>query len=413
MWNKIEKKYLHIAALVLVMVFITLIIIFLFLNWQNLMSVVSMINSALRPLYIGLIIAYLLNPLLRMLELKAFLPAAKKIFKKKSVQKTCARGFSIFIALSLSIFVIAGILMLVLPELVNSIDLLIQDLPNNYNSFRAWLNEFSQNNPEVLSNVREITDQMYGQLMDWLRTELLPTSSDLIIDLSNGIINAFGVLFNLFIGLIFSIYLMANKELFCAQTKKLLFSIFKKERIEKFLNLMSETHTVFGKFISGKLLDSLIVGIFTFFVLTIANIPYAILISFIIGVTNIIPFFGQYIGTIPSAILVFLVNPMQGVIFLILIIIILQIDGNIIGPRIMGESIGLGSFWVLFSILIFGSVFGLTGMVFAVPIFAMIFRLVKNWSASRLIKKELPVDTRHYMSSMGDSEDKGNHNKLT
>ncbi len=398
MWDKIEKKYIQIAAIVLALVFISLIILFIFLNWHNVMAGLSVLNTALKPLYIGLIIAYLLNPLMSLFERRIFLPAANKLLKKQHLQKAFARGVSIFVVLILSVFFISGILMLVLPEFVNSIQLLIQDLPVQYRSFQTWLNDLFDNNPELISDIKGFTNPLFDQLIAWLRTELLPTSSDFLWNVSAGIMNVLGVLLNLFIGLIFSIYLMANKELFCAQTKKVFYSILKKDHTERFFDLMSETNTVFGKFISGKLLDSLIVGIITFFVLTIANIPYAVLISVIIGVTNIIPFFGQYIGTIPSAVLVFLISPMKGIIFLILIIIILQVDGNIIGPKIMGESIGLGSFWVLFSIVIFGSIFGLAGMVIAVPVFAMIFRLIKKWTASRLEKKELPVDTVCYMN---------------
>ena len=165
------------------------------------------------------------------------------------------------------------------------------------------------------------------------------------------------------------------------------------------MSIGKDVNWSFAKFFSGKIIDSIIVAILTFIALSIANIPYTALISVLIGVTNIIPFFGQYIGVIPSAFLVFLVSPVKGVIFVILAIVILQVDGNIIGPKIIGESIGLGSFWILFAILVFGSLFGILGMICAVPIFAVVYKTVKNWSRKRLEKKGLPKETNNYKRS--------------
>ena len=162
------------------------------------------------------------------------------------------------------------------------------------------------------------------------------------------------------------------------------------------LDVMGETHTIFAKFISGKIIDSLVVGVLTFIIMSIAGIPYTVLISVIIGVTNIIPFFGQYIGIIPSAVLVFIASPSKGILFLVLIIILMQFDGNVLGPKILGDSIGLSSFWILFSILFFGSLFGLFGMICAVPVFAVLYRMIKRWCAGRLAKKELPTETTYY-----------------
>ena len=184
--------------------------------------------------------------------------------------------------------------------------------------------------------------------------------------------------------------------MFLAQARRLIYSIFSVKRAGQILSLTGEMNQLFSKFISGKILDSLCVGIITFFVMSILGIPYTSLISVIIGVTNIIPFFGQYIGIVPSAFLILLVSPFKCIIFLIAIIIIMQIDGNIIGPKILGESIGLGSFWILFSILVFGSLFGIIGMIVAVPLFALAYRNVKRWSKERLEKKQLPTETNYY-----------------
>lgn len=173
------------------------------------------------------------------------------------------------------------------------------------------------------------------------------------------------------------------------------------------LSVLRETHGVFAKFISGKIIDSLLVGILTFIIMSIAGVPYTLLISVVIGVTNIIPFFGQYIGIIPSAILVFIASPTKGILFLILIIILMQVDGNIIGPKILGDSIGLGSFWILFSILVFGSLFGIIGMICAVPVFAIVYRLVKRWCEKRLIQKGKNPKTENYRKEIVRKKKKG------
>ena len=253
-----------------------------------------------------------------------------------------------------------------------------------------------ESNPKLAEYFENFSGSMYEKLITWLQNDLLPESSKLLSMLTDGVVNAMSVLINVFIGVIVSIYLMAGKENFCAQAKKLMYAILPEKRVEGTLEVLRETHTVFAKFISGKIVDSLIVGMLTFIIMSIANIPYALLISVIIGVTNVIPFFGQYIGIIPSAILVFIANPSKGVIFLILIIILMQFDGNVLGPKILGDSIGLKSFWILFSILFLGSLFGFLGMLCAVPIFAMIYRWVKRWCSKRLAKQGVPVETDYY-----------------
>ena len=240
----------------------------------------------------------------------------------------------------------------------------------------------------------------------WLESELLPSSTELLATVSDSVVSVLTEILDCFIGIIISIYLLAGKEKFLAQARRMVYSVFSVKRAEQVLELSEETNDLFGKFLSGKLIDSLIVGIITFFVMSILGIPYTSLISVIIGVTNIIPYFGQYIGIIPSAFLILLVSPVKCIIFLIAIIIIMQIDGNIIGPKILGESIGLGSFWILFSILVFGSLFGLVGMIIAVPVFAIVYRSVKKWSAKQLEKKQLPIQTEFYRQETPEHEPK-------
>lgn len=384
-----------------------LVIKLLFDNLGALSGILSAVNTALMPVYIGLIIAYLLSPLVNKVDKYVFIPLMNKIVKKKEKATGIARGCSVALVFVMALLVIFGLIMLVVPEVVNSITRLISNLPGYYQNIQAWVNDVFKSNPKLANYVLNFSRTAYENLLSWLQDDLLPNSNKLLTMLTDGVVNTVNVLFNIFIGAIISIYLMAGKENFCAQAKRLMFSVFPVKHVNSMLSVLKETHVIFAKFISGKILDSLAVGILTFIVMSIAGIPYTILISVIIGVTNIIPFFGQYIGIIPSAILVFIESPIKGVIFLVLIIVLMQFDGNILGPKILGDSIGLKSFWILFSILFFGSLFGLLGMICAVPLFAIIYRLVKRWSERRLTAKNIPAETAYYRNILELEEQDG------
>ncbi len=390
-------KYWYAGVTAFAVLAAALVVKMLFDNLGVLGGFLSAINSALLPVYVGLIIAYLLSPLIDKVDEYIFIPIFRKIIKKEHKAKGIARAFSVVVVLVVALFVIFGLLMLVVPEVVDSIASLLSNLPGYYENVTDWGTRMLHSHPAAEQFFIDFTGEMFDSLTNWLKNDLLPNSNKLLTMLSDGVMNAFNVIFNLFIGLIISIYLMASKENFCAQAKKLIYSIFPVKRANSMLDVLRETHTVFAKFISGKIIDSLAVGVLTFIIMSIVGIPYTVLISVIIGVTNIIPFFGQYIGIIPSTLLVFIVDPVKGLIFLILIVIIMQFDGNVMGPKILGDSIGLKSFWILFSILFFGSLFGLLGMVCAVPVFAMLYRMVKRWSAKRLAARELPTETEYYL----------------
>lgn len=395
-----EKKYekYWYAGLTGFFVIVAAVIVYtIFNNINGLGKFFSAINSALFPVYIGIVVAYLLSPLVNKMDQYVFVPLWRKVFvgKKTKIRKV-ARGCSVFFVLLTAVFIIFGLLMLVVPEVVNSIASLVSNLPGYYRNVIEWGNKMFHSNPKVADYYVEFSGTIYGKLFDWMQNDLLPNSNKLLTIVTDSVVNVASLLTNVFIGLIISIYLMGNKEVFCAQVKKLLYAALSVTRVNHMLDVLGETHTIFAKFISGKIIDSLIVGVLTFIIMSIAGIPYTVLISVIIGVTNIIPFFGQYIGIIPSAILVFIASPSKGILFLILIIVLMQFDGNVLGPKILGDSIGLSSFWILFSILFFGSLFGLFGMICAVPVFAVLYRMVKRWCAGRLAKKELPTETMYY-----------------
>lgn len=394
--NRKFEKYWYMGITAFLVLAAASAVWMIFTNLHVLGGALSAVNSALFPVYIGLIIAYLLSPLVNKAEKFIFIPLIRKVIKKNQKTKEIARGISVTFVLLAAILIIFCLTMMVVPEVVNSISSLISNLPGYYKNMLVWGENIFKSNPKLTELFQTYSSVIYERLLSWLQNIILPSSTRVLNVLTDGVVNAVNVVVNVFIGLIVSIYLMASKENFCALGKRLMYTVLPYKRVNAILEVFRETHTVFAKFISGKIVDSLIVGVLTFIIMSIAGIPYTILVSVIIGVTNVIPFFGQYIGIVPSAILVFIANPVKGVVFLILIIILMQFDGNILGPKILGDSIGLKSFWILFSILFFGSLFGLLGMLCAVPVFAIIYRMTKRWSAGRLAKKKMPTETEFY-----------------
>ena len=385
--KKLENKYIYAGITAFCVLMAVLICGFIFFNFDVVTAAFGKLNSALTPIYIGLVIAYLLSPMVNGMERMVFIPLLRKINKTDKRVRAFARGISIVLVLVLAAAVIFWLSMLVVPEVVDSITNLADNLPDYYRNTLQVANDIGKKHPEIAQYMKDSTNTVYTQVRNWVQNELLPASTEILGSVSDGLLSALGMLLNVVIGIIVSIYLMAGKERFCAQAKRLLYTIFSEKRANRILSFGKDINWSFAKFFSGKIIDSIIVAIITFIALSIADIPYTALISVLVGVTNIIPFFGPYIGAIPSALLVFLASPFKGVIFLVLIIIIQQVDGNIIGPKIIGESVGLESFWILFSILVFGSLFGLIGMICAVPVFSVLYKTVKRWSHRRLERK--------------------------
>lgn len=394
------QKYKQAGITAFVVVAAALIVYFIFNNFSHVMNVVSAVNGALMPVYIGLVIAFLLSPLVNRLDRFVTIPLYMKVMKKEEKARKLARGTSVTIVLISFLVVLWSLVMMVIPEVVRSIKSLADSMPAYYHNIMQWIARTFERYPEIEEYAQNLSAMMYHKMITWLQDTILPNSNKWLSIVTDGVVNVLSVLMNFLIGLIVSVYLLCGKENFLAQAKKILCAIFPRKWASEIMGVLSETNVLFAKFLSGKIIDSLIIGILAFIILTIAKIPYALLVSVIVGVTNIIPFFGPYIGAIPSAILVFIANPMKGIVFLIIIIVLQQFDGNILGPMILGDSTGLKSFWILFSILLFGSLFGLLGMICAVPVFAMIYRLVNRWCVYRLQQKGIPSETKYYITQV-------------
>lgn len=379
----------------------------IFLVVDNAAAIIQAIGKyigILRPVIYGCVIAYILNPLMKTFQNKGirFLERNGKAVSRK--KKGLVTGLSITLSLVLGIVIIIVLCWMILPQLVSSVYSLIENLPSKANYYYEMLNKSIQNNKfladrmqEVALNTTEYLDEMVNtKLLPWMQSDLLPSVNMIAVEFANGVMSVLNVLYNLFIGIIVAIYILASKDTFSAQAKKFTYGILKKEHADAVIKYVRISHGMFSGFIIGKIVDSTIVGILCFFAMKILGLPYAMLISVIVGVTNIIPVFGPYIGLIPSAFLILIVNPMQALYFVILIAVLQQIDGNIIGPAILGESTGLSAFWVLFSILLFGGLWGIVGMIIGVPLFAVIYRIVADFINWKLSGKELSTITDSY-----------------
>ena len=345
------------------------------------------IISTFMPFIIGFIMAYLFNFILKFYENCL----SKLDFFKKAKPK-----FKRIIGLILTYITVLVLVFLflnfVFPQLVSSIMGLVNDIPSYVSRATDLVNEFNEK--------YDIQEEYYNFLLErWniYKESIIKFATNLIPVLGNFVKNTLSYLWNIVIGIIVSIYLLIDKERFFGIIRKVNKAIFSESVANRLAELTSRSNYIFGRFLSGKILDSFIIGVLTFIVVTIFTMPYTILISFIVGITNIIPFFGPFIGAIPCAIIILFVSPMKALWFIFIIFIIQQIDGNIIGPKILGDSLGISAFWILFSLLVGGKIFGFIGLIIGVPLFVLIYSIVKDIVENRLKKKELPYETEDYI----------------
>ncbi len=348
---------------------------------------ISQITSTLMPFIIGFVMAYLFNFILKFYEGRLLNLSALKTSKRK-----VKRGIGLVLTYCTVALFIYLFLIFVFPQLVSSIVGLANDIPTYISNITKIVNEFNSK--------YEIQEEYYNLLVDqWekYKDSIIRFVTNLIPVLGNITKTVLSSIWNIVLGLIVSIYLLIDKERFFSLGKKITRALFSEERANRIIELSHRSNKIFGNFLSGKILDSTIIGILTFIILSIVKMPYTLLVSFIVGITNIIPFFGPFIGAIPSAIIIFFVSPIKSLWFLIIIFIIQQIDGNIIGPKILGDSLGISAFWILFSLLVAGKIFGFIGLVIGVPLFVFVYSIAKDIIENRLEKKGLPRETKEYM----------------
>ena len=353
-----------------------------------------MVIDVLKPILYGMVIAYLLNPIVKQVD-RILVPRLEKYMQKNRAKK-CSRGIGVILSLVFLFALITALCNMLIPELVKSIRDLIITLPGQLNNVVDWFNHLQASDTAMGILMRNALEEGTTTLQNWLRTDLMPQVNTIMSNLTVGVLNILNEVLNFLIGLIVSVYLLFSKEQYSAQCKKMTYAFLKTNHANMLLHLTKKSNEIFGGFIIGKIIDSAIIGVLCFIGLSLIKMPYTLLVSVIVGVTNVIPFFGPYIGAIPSAFLILLSDPKKGLYFIIFILVLQQIDGNVIGPKILGNSTGLSPFWVVFSILIGGGMFGFVGMIMGVPTFAVIYYIISMITSQRLERKNLPLTTVHY-----------------
>lgn len=345
------------------------------------------------PVLYGAAMAYLLAPTVNWIE-RFVAPQAKKMGQ----QKTWLRAVSILITWMLVVALLYALMMVLIPELYKSVLQLIANGENYYKQILAWAMNLLENNPDFAAWAEQVIQEYYNDALLWVSEQVLPQVEVAIQAVTGGVVGVFVFLKNLLVGIIVSIYLLAAKERFAATSCKLCYAFLPERRAALVIRGAKSTDRIFSGFVRGKILDSLIIGILCFIFSSIFKFPYAPLVSLVVGVTNVIPYFGPFLGAIPSAFLILLDSPIQCFYFCIFILALQQFDGNILGPAILGETTGLSSFWVIVAILLGGGLFGVMGMFLGVPAFACIYTAVRTYSAYRLKQKGLPEDTESYFT---------------
>lgn len=399
MKQHIDKKVIGIGITALIVIILSVAFIYLLFNGSIFYNAFKQFISVSMPVVYGLILAYLLSFILNFIEERWIIPLCKR-FKFNINTKTLPRirVASIFVTLLLSALAIYIFLIILIPHVYQSIQNIVESFPTYIDNLVRFIEMILSRNPEIEEYFINITNEYSDKIYDWI-TQILPSMNELIKNLSMSVISFLMTLWDLLLGLIIGIYLMANKERFSGQAKKILYAIFSTERANNFLSDLRFIDKTFGGFLSGKIIDSCIIGIICFVCLQFIGTPYSVLISLIIGFTNIIPFFGPFIGAIPSALLVLMVDPLQCLYFIIFVFLLQQFDGNFLGPRILGDSTGLPSgFWVIFSVTIFGGLYGFAGMIFGVPLTASVYAFTKRAVKKRLNRKQYPTNTEVYIN---------------
>lgn len=406
---KFNVKYNTIAFYTVLVFAVCILLVLLAFRLDVFISVIRRIMTAISPVIWGLVIAYIMNPLVRKLESVL----SRKVFKKKKQANLC-RSLSIVGASLIGVLAIVSVIAMAVPQIVESISTLFNNMPDYLNSFYVSMLEYLEKHPEINDQVTEWFEQQFADaenlVLGWIN-DLKPAVEKYLILIKDGLFNFLIGVKDFLLGYIVSVYLLFSKEHFITQFKKLCYAVFPKKAYDVFMVKGSHANSIFSDFLVGKALDSLIIGMLCFIVLVIFQIPNAMLISFIVGITNMIPFFGPFIGAIPSAVLVILTAPQKTLAFIIIILVIQQFDGNIIGPKIIGNKLNLPTFWIMFSIFFFGNLFGFIGMLAGVPVFAVIYTLTKEFVDERirfknidLLKKSRDEETEELKAEFEDED---------
>jgi len=396
--RKKTKDQLYTAAVVIFAGCCLIAFYFIVLRYKGFQDHFDRLILVFRPIIIGFVMAFLMNPIMRFFERRFGGFIAKHSKSEKKAFKT-TRMIATLLSLVILIAAVVAFIVAVVPELISTIRYLVDNIQNQIAGVLDWCDEITRGRyTEALMSAKDSElDKALDATLEWIEKYLDYDEDKLISVATSSVFYIYKLFFAIIIGMFVSVYVLLDKEKFKGQVKKVIFGLFKTEHANVILEISRKTSEVFYGFIMGKLVDSLIIGIVCYIAMLIMDMPYAVLCSVIIGVTNIIPVFGPYIGAVPTVIIIFLTEPWKGIIFLVFVIVLQQVDGNLIGPKILGDSTGISAFWVVVAVVVGGGLFGVIGMIVGVPVVALIYYLAARYSRYLLRKKGLPEDTDTYI----------------
>lgn len=429
-----DRKYLHWGITGICIICAGIAFYYILFHGTRLGAVLHRFLNICFPIIVGFVLAYLFTPIVNTIEYRFLIPVYRRITQKKkekqpaegkklsaeeknqSVEeekqpaeekpqmkrrhKSMIRAIAICMTYVLVFLCLYGLFAMIIPEIGKSIYSISDQFPRAFNKYYEMAVDYLDKNTVVSNFLRnnlslDLSNINSQEIIDWLLKNIQNIGS-FLSTLSATIYGTLKTSLNIVIGFIISVYLIFGKETYAAQAKKICYSLFEMHNANRLIKDCRFIHKTFIGFISGKIFDSIIIGFLCFIGTTLIGLHYPVLISVIVGVTNVIPFFGPYLGAIPCALLLLLIAPIEAVYFLIFVLILQQIDGNIIGPRILGDSTGISGFWVIFAITFFGGIYGIMGMIIGVPVFAVIYAFTKRFVNRRLKTKSLPSDTALY-----------------
>lgn len=372
-----KKRYLYIMFSGFGAISLSVLLFFFIYRLQGIGDALDRLGQILAPFVYGGVVAYLLRPMCNLYE-----RTLQKLLGEK--RKKAAEPLAVGLSLITGLLIIYALIIMILPQLVESITNFWNNLPDKVDDAIAWLNLRYGENEQFFAYLETAYETVYNELDTWVRQTVVPGFTNIVSGVGMSVWKLLIFLKDLLIGIIVSAYLLSSRKKYKAQSVMIVRSIFTPRWAEMILEEAAYVDRMFGGFIDGKIVDSAIIGVLCYLGCLIFRFPSPLLVAAIVGITNVIPFFGPFIGAIPSVLLILLESPVKAMWFIPFIFGLQQLDGNIIGPRILGDRTGLSSFWVLFSIILFGGLWGLVGMVICVPLFAVIYDVIK-----RLIRKGL------------------------
>lgn len=392
-----KKPFLYGAVSGFCAISLSILFFFVLFKLPQLSNIADKLVKILAPFIYGIVIAYLLRPICNWLlaTLKRHVP---------KLPDKAANAAAVALSMLAGILIVYGLIAILVPQVYYSIISIWDTLPaKTHDILQYWNSKFSEGDL-LIQLIDMYSGTLYGTVDNWVTGTLVPNLTSIVSGVGMSVWKVFVFLKDILIGLIVAVYLLYNRQVFKKQSCLLIKSLLNTKWADALLQEVRFIDSLFGGFVSGKILDSAIIGVLCYVACLIFKFPNALLVSFIIGITNIIPFFGPFIGAVPSTLLIILEEPAKGLWFILFILLLQQVDGNIIGPKILGNRTGLSSFWVMFSIVLFGGIWGIVGMIIAVPLMAVIYDLVRRFVYSRLAQKE--ADTEKELKTNAEKPDK-------